>query len=385
MIPTPGVARTLEELEHVQTWWDRFQVSRIDAGREFYSTFVRMSPHVLRPHVALLGDPVAPIGMLVARIERARRTVSVGYRVVYGPEVRQLTVVHGGLVTDGTDDAARLALREIRELLAAHEADVALLPAVWTRSAIHAQAERVGWLVRGHGQQCTVHRRLVLPARFDDFLASLQNRKRIATYRRRLERDFAGRLDVRVYDRPADLDVIVRDLTQVSRRTYQHGLGVAFADSELRRELTREGLRNGWFRTWVMYVDNEPVSFWPGDVCARSFFTGTPGYDPAFASYRVGMLLLLRVIEDLCADPGVDAVDFNFGDADYKRRFSNESWEEQDIVLFAPTLRATRINLTCSGLLAGTQATKRVAASIGLDRTVKRWWRGRLASRDARS
>ena len=47
----------------------------------------------------------------------------------------------------------------------------------------------------------------------------------------------------------------------------------------------------------------------------------------------------MRVIEDACADPALDVLDFGPGDAAYKQQFSNESREERNVVVFAPTFR----------------------------------------------
>jgi CelD/BcsL family acetyltransferase involved in cellulose biosynthesis len=84
------------------------------------------------------------------------------------------------------------------------------------------------------------------------------------------------------------------------------------------------------------------------------------------------------VIEELCAEPGVDVFDFGFGDADYKRHFSDESWEESDLTVFAPRLRPLAVNagrITVMGAAAG---AKSVAERLGLTTRLKTRWRARL-------
>ena len=75
----------------------------------------------------------------------------------------------------------------------------------------------------------------------------------------------------------------------------------------------------------------------------------TGGYDEAYAEHRVGIYLLMRVIEDACADPALRVLDFGPGDAAYKQQFSNESVQERNLVVFAPTFRARRINADADG------------------------------------
>jgi len=50
----------------------------------------------------------------------------------------------------------------------------------------------------------------------------------------------------------------------------------------------------------------------------------------------------MRVIEDACADPSLDVLDFGPGDAAYKRQFSSDSRVERNVVVFAPTFRGRR-------------------------------------------
>ena len=138
-------------------------------------------------------------------------------------------------------------------------------------------------------------------------------------------------------------------------------------------------MNRGWFRVYVLYVGGAPVAFWQGSVYARTFFTGTPGYDPAFADYGIGRYLLVRVIEQLCEDDEVDLIDYGFGDADYKRRFGNESWEEADVVLFARRFRPLRINVTRTVLASALRVAKSVLTRVGVAKRLKRRWRSRLA------
>ena len=48
--------------------------------------------------------------------------------------------------------------------------------------------------------------------------------------------------------------------------------------------------------------------------------------------------MLAKLIEDLCADES-HTLDYGFGDADYKRRFGDASWLEEDVLVYAPRRR----------------------------------------------
>jgi CelD/BcsL family acetyltransferase involved in cellulose biosynthesis len=91
----------------------------------------------------------------------------------------------------------------------------------------------------------------------------------------------------------------------------------------------------------------------------------------------------MRLVEDLCADETVDTVDYGFGDAEYKRRFGSRSWQEEDVLVYAPTARAVRINLVRTALLAAVGVARRVLQRGDALGRVKRGWRKRLSRRSA--
>ena len=64
--------------------------------------------------------------MLIARIERLELAVRAGYRTLYAPQVRSLTVVYGGILGDVDEQTFRLLLGSVRRSLAEGEADVAI-------------------------------------------------------------------------------------------------------------------------------------------------------------------------------------------------------------------------------------------------------------------
>ena len=151
---------------------------------------------------------------------------------------------------------------------------------------------------------------------------------------------------------PSGLDRLVRDADRVARSTYQRALGAGFADTPEQRTLAAVGLEHGWLRGYLLYLDAEPIAYWLCSVYGGTILIRTAGYDNAYAEQRVGIYLLMRVVEDACADPALRVLDFGPGDAAYKQQFSNEQWQERNLVVFAPSFRGRRINLTRTGIVA---------------------------------
>ena len=68
-------------------------------------------------------------------------------------------------------------------------------------------------------------------------------------------------------------------------------------------------------------------------------------------------------------------MDFGLGDAEYKRHFGDESWVEDDVLIFARRRRPVTVNLARSGVLTASRAGKAGLAKSGNLDAVRRRWR----------
>jgi CelD/BcsL family acetyltransferase involved in cellulose biosynthesis len=380
------VARTVEELEALREPWHRLQGRHFPNDPDAFLTILRRRPEAIRPHVVLLEQDGEPRSLVLGRVEEVRLSTRLGYRELYAPRVRSITVVNQGVLGDASEGAARSLLAELRGSLARGEADVLRLRNLRLDSPLHRLARtEPSFLRRQHGSRPAVHWELELPSTFDDFLRGLSSstRESVRRYSRKLTKEYGDRLELRVLREPGEIDTLFRDVETVAAKTYQGGLGVAFSGDELQRSLTALAMERGWFRSWLLYLDGEPCAFWHGEAYRGVFRIGVPGYDPQYAQLRVGTFVLMRLVEDLCADETVDTVDYGFGDAEYKRRFGSRSWQEEDVLVYAPTARAVRINLVRTALLAAVGVARRVLQRGDALGRVKRGWRKRLSRRSA--
>jgi hypothetical protein len=379
------VITDVAEIEQHHAAWSAAPISRHDADVDFYLAFAASRPTFVRPHVMLVEHDGDVEAVLVARVEDVRIAATLGYRALFHMRMRAITLVHGGLAGVSESNAG-LLVGALRDSLARGEADVLSLAALPTEGPLYKAAIKAAppWLRQPLGEPQT-HRRLAVPDTYDEFLRSRSKSTRdsVKRYRRKVERELGDRLELRCYRDPSDLDTIFTDTEPVAAKTYQRGLGVALADTPEQRPLIEVGLRQGWFRTYVVYLEGTPIAFWPGYAYRGVFFIGTPGYDPAYADYRIGMYLQMRMMEDFCAEPEIRFVDYGFGDAEYKRRFGSESWEERDLMLVAPRPRPVAFNAVRSGVFLAAQGAAAVLERAGLLDRVKRAWRRRLGGGEA--
>lgn len=372
--------RSSEGIAALHDLWLELGPRDANADPAVMATLLQARDDVVRPHI-VVAESAGGRAMLVGRIENVRLPVRLGYRTIYSPRRRALNIVQGGAL--GDDGAAlAAAFEEACGALRESEADVLRLRAVRVGSELHrlASARASRW-TRGRRWAATPRWRLDLPGSLDEIL-KLQSRKSRGNElrsARRFEQELDGRYSFDVYRNPEDLPRIVADCTAVSSQTYQRALGAGFAADAADLQLLRRAAELSWLRAYVLSVDGEPKAFWIGQVYDGVFQAGPTGYDPALAHLRPGRYVLLRMLEDLCADQDVHEVDWGPGDGEYKRHFATSHWLEEDMLLFAPTFRGVRTNLTRTSLLATIGIVRAAAARVPVLRDAKRRWRGRLA------
>jgi GNAT acetyltransferase-like protein len=377
---TTSVARTFDAVENLRETWMRMGCRYVDADLDFYLTVIHTRSEMKRPHVILVEKAGRPVAMLVGRLENVPLASKIGYKTLYSPVVRSISIVYGGVLGRFPPVASALALADLRRSLAAGEADIIFFPKLTLDSPLLRATQQTPFLYRGHFSKPNRHWRLNLPDSMDAYLASLshQTRANVRRYARRLLQDFGDGAHVRVFRHKKDCDEMFADLEIVASKTYQRGLGVGFANEERHRSLISLGLDRNWFRAYVLYLANKPCAFWLGNRYAGTFATGAPGYDPAYAHYNVGTYVHMKMIEDLIDEGDIRAIDYGFGDADYKQRFGNQHWEERDVLIFASSLKGLKINAARTAILGTAQLGKRIIDRGSVGTRIKRAWRRRL-------
>ena len=373
-------ARAAEEVEALRAVWDGFERDVVNADIDYHLLLVDKSPEAQGHHVLLLEREGAPSTLVVGRVEEIRLPVRLGYKTISRPRVRVLTVSYGGVLGRDDEEAAGAVVDEIVAALGRGEADVARLRNLRVGSPLHRAARSTpGRLSRDALARPTRHWRARLGGSYDEYLArrSSKTRANLRRYGRKFEAAFPDAIELRSFRDPADLDRLLADTRAVYEGTYHRALGVGFSDSGVERELTALALARGWFRGFVLYVDEKPCAFWHGIRYGRVFSTGPTGYDPAFGTHRVGTYVLGRMVEELSREEDLDWIDFGFGDAEYKQHFGDDSWLEEDVLVWARRPRPIRLNATRTVLLAADRAARSLLGRRGLLAKVRRLWRDR--------
>ena len=120
------VLRDAAELASVRDAWLRLRRDQVAVDPDFFEAALRADRRSSGRTSSSLEENGTAQAMLIARIERLELAVRAGYRKLYAPQVRSLTVVYGGILGDVDEQMFRLLLGSVRRSLAEGEADVAI-------------------------------------------------------------------------------------------------------------------------------------------------------------------------------------------------------------------------------------------------------------------
>jgi CelD/BcsL family acetyltransferase involved in cellulose biosynthesis len=353
------VARTAEEVESLRDAWATLEWGDLEADLDFFGEVADLRDAIIRPHVIVIERDGQTRAMAMARLETRELAARVGGHTIVRRRLRCLTVVHGG--TASRDDASEAALvAELWRAVRSGEADAVFLHKVRVGSTLERAAhERWPRVLRPASPPPSGHWRLNLPESFDTYLARLSSRTRASVRKqaRVLEGQFGERLEVRRYGGPGDADALGAELEAIAARSYQRGLGAGFRADAEGRALLELSLRQGWTQAWVLHLEGRPCAYQFGHRFGDTFFGAATGFDPEYTRLRPGTYIQMRAVEDLCADPDIVAIDYGYGDADYKRSLADERWEDVDLTLLGPRPRA----LVAGGALAAAAIADRAA------------------------
>jgi len=381
------VGRSVSEVLALRADWQRLPLDP-NADMDFYLAVVQSKAEVRRPHVFVLKQNGVVKSILVGRIEKRSLDVRLGYTNLASPPIRLLTLVHGGVLGEDSEEHASALVESVKKSLRDDEADVAWFHGLDSDSAFCHVARNAGGLFTRDYLPTQVQRwRIKLPATYQELYRqrSANTKHNLKRYSRRLRDTFGDRLTIRNFRDPSDLRTLIADTEAIARKTYHRGLGVGFVADDAMLQLATLAANQGWLRAHILYVEGKPCAFWNGFLYRRTFFAWTTGFDPDFSELRPGMFLLQRTLEDLCAERAADEVDFGFGDAQYKRDWCDHERLQESFFLFAPRLKGISLNCFRTPLAAASKIARQVLARAGVLQELKKSWRARLKRQDTRA
>lgn len=382
------VAKSIEEIENIRSVWEEMQNNEtypiINADIDRYISVIKAINGEVQPYVMLFKRNDCLEMMVIARIEKRRLKLKVGYKTLFSPTLRCLTVEHGGIIGEATNEVCAVLIRELMNILSRYEADIVQFEHLRTDSPVYKLArEMPGILTRGYFPKIQQHWMMSVPDNIELFYKSCSHttRRQLRRYVRAIEKTYPGQVKVITYRREDELDDAIKAASTLSAQTYQYTLGAGLVDDFRTRTLLSTAAKLGWLRASVLFVNDSPCAFQFGLQYRQTHFMDQMGFDPKWKNFRVGTVLFVKTMEKICNDPTVDTIDFYVGDAEYKRRYCNRQIKRASINIFAPRLYPVFINMLQTAMMGLNLGLEYILNKTGYVSWVKRHWRNLLQTR----
>ena len=181
----------------------------------------------------------------------------------------------------------------------------------------------------------------------DAYLDSLSRSTRQSVRRstRKFTASFGADVCLKCFSSPGEVASFLDDAIPLSEKTYQYQrLGGGLRDREHFDRLYSMGSENGWFQSYILYVDQEPIAFMTGLRYGPTYNVEHLGYDPNWAQHRVGIIMILEIIDDLIQTrPEIKWYDFGLGDNQYKSMLSHVSYTDGYYFVFPRTVSGSAL------------------------------------------
>jgi len=373
--------RDLEGIESIRSVWEEMQckesfpVPNADINR--YIASIEAIDDGMLPHVILFKCNGNPVAMTIGRIETRKLSLRLGYKTLFGLTLRSLSIVYGGIIGQPSSELCAVVIDELMNVLRRREADVVFFNHLRTDSTIYKLYKTMAsFWSRNHSTLAEPHWQTNITDTVKEFYSNVPNSRKRRWRRdiKQLEKICPSEIKVVCYRQLSDIAYLSDVACQIEKGTYKQYLCSGFIRSPLNRVLLEQAARDGWLRAYVLYAGDQPCAFQFDVQYKGSQFSEYGSFDPKWSRGSPGIVLLIKVLEELCKERDICRMDFGFGDALYKRKFGTDHWLEESVYIYAPRLRPTLINMAMSVNLIFS-LLRRAARKLNLDGWIKRNWR----------
>jgi hypothetical protein len=357
----------IEQLESLRSIWNLFSIHP-STDLDYFLRVTAFKKNFLSPYIFVAKYNDKPVELLVGHLEKTILHLRLGYTKLLGIPIKQITVLCHGSENLYSSEIATALVDAIIRRLKSHHADMAILWGLLQDSALYVSARRLpNILMRDHVPEIYPRWRLILPESFESFIARHRHSRRVMI--KQLEK-VGTDIEYKFFSRADETSQFFAIAEKIASRSYQRRLGGGFLNNEHDHRQIRNAADKGWWRAWVLFVKDQPVAFWSGELYVNVFYGVWTAYDPLFRDYAVGNNLLFKLISDMC-EQKVYAIDFDCGTAQYKERYCNEYLQGAAVRLYAPTFRGLCANLLNSSSVCMNTSINSFLKRIGIINKIK--------------
>lgn len=316
-------------------------------------------------------------GIVCGRIEDIKLSPSLGYIKLPSLKTKCLSIIHEGVIGEIDDEGAHYLMRAIQNIQCKHGLDLASFYHLSDRhKAIWRALKHAKWTVGAKIPTWNKHRALFLESK-QGFIVKRMNSKHRSYVRRKeknLHHDFDGAISWLWYNQFEKIDIVIEKLEKVAQKTYQRGLGVGFKKNIETCKRYAYFANKNLLRVMLLEIKERPVCFWSGIIYKNVFYATDTGYLPEFEKYSVGLQTLLRTTDALVKE-GIEKIDYGLGDADYKARFSDLSWNDANVHIFRKKFKSKLLMRYIKYVNILDRILRKIISKLELFNYLKKKWR----------
>lgn len=132
---------------------------------------------------------------------------------------------------------------------------------------------------------------------------------------------------------------------QICKNSYHCKLGVGIENNEYWRRNLESLIKEKLFLGFILFNGSKPIAYNYGLLYKNYFFGFNMSFDLNYRNIQPGTYLLRRIIE-LLVKLKIDFYHLGYGEAEYKKLYSNLSYDEATFLKFSKSLKAQLIYKT---------------------------------------
>jgi Acetyltransferase (GNAT) domain len=381
---TVKVASTAADIEKLRPFWSQLNYNP-ESDLDFVTMLASSRPEIAGLHILVASEKDQPVAIFVGRVEDAVVNLKLGYFKLLSLRLRQLVFVRDGFLGECTERVTGPMIAHMVKASGGGRRDVSVLCNIPADSSLNVSIrKRCPFLRRAFSVRRIEHWKGSVPETYEAFLAA-RGRKHRGHFRRlfkHFEAEFGGKIRYATFTKVEEVEPFCKAAEEIAQNTYQRGLNAGFADNEENRRRLTLAAQKGWFRGYVVFVDDKPLAFWGGENVKDVMYVAWTGYNPAYRKFELGTIVYLKMVEDLISLK-VRRLDYGLGSAQYKERFGDECLQEHDTAIYGATAKGYLTNAMLALEIFVNRTGKRVLSWLKLKDRMKRKWRADLAGKAA--
>ena len=339
--------RTIEELDNIKdalmVYVDNREEPRVvQQDIEFFKYQIKEDLLEGKPLICVLYKDDSPVMVSFGEEELVEMSPAIAYFKlrVFNFKKRCYHIfpysVFGG---NGTLEHSKIFIEMLLDNLRKEDIDYVFFSLLRRKAALSSNLLDIkNPLIRDFTPSNEKHFILKVPESLETFLSTKdkQGRQKLKKIVKKVESEYKGRHLVRVFVSEEDVDRFYEDAEKVAQKSQLRAINVGFRSTK--KELMKKKwiAKKGYFRSYILYLNNIPVSFMEGVNYRRHFVGENTGFDMEYEKFQTGSYIKLKLIEDIAQTKCADFIDFQIGADRWKQNFSSQEDEEIRVKIYLP-------------------------------------------------